>query len=160
MSERIRLDQAISARFPEISRRKAKEILAQHRVLVNERPVSVASRMIDAKDRIAIVDAAPALSILTLTDELVAVDKPAGLPVQPTRDRQERSLEELLRLRMHGTKGARDIYLVHRIDSGTSGVVLFARTRAMAAQLSRFFAEGSMQKGYLAVVAGLIDAER
>jgi len=142
----MRLDQAIATRFPQYSRRKARELIASRRVLVNERLVAVASREVADDDRIAVVEAETELEIIRETPEWVAVNKPAGMPTQPTRDRAIRSLEELLRIRY------REIYLVHRIDTPTSGVVIFARTRAAAAALSKHFAEGEMRKIYLARV--------
>ena len=44
----MRLDQAIAERNPEISRRKARELISARRVLVNDRPVGIASREIAA----------------------------------------------------------------------------------------------------------------
>src|SRR3954466_5567613 len=129
----MRLDQAIAARNPGISRRKARELIAARRVLVNERAVSIASREIAADDRIAIVEDAPELSIIRESDDWIAVDKPAGMPTQPTRDREQRSLEELLRLRF------REIWLVHRLDTPTSGVVLFARSAVAGAKILPLF---------------------
>ncbi|HEX3582966.1 MAG TPA: RNA pseudouridine synthase [Thermoanaerobaculia bacterium] len=81
----------------------------------------------------------------------MAIDKPAGMPTQPPLDRATRSAEELLRVKY------REIYLVHRIDTPTSGVVLFARTRKAAADLSALFATGAIQKTYLAIVAGVVE---
>lgn len=150
----MRLDQAIAARNPGISRRKARELIASRRVLVNERAVSIASREVDADDRIAVVDDLPELSIIRESEEWIAVDKPAGMPTQPTRDREQRSLEELLRLRF------REIWLVHRLDTPTSGVVLFARSAAAAAKLSTLFANGEIRKTYLAILEGQIAEER
>ncbi|HEV7424843.1 MAG TPA: RluA family pseudouridine synthase [Thermoanaerobaculia bacterium] len=150
----MRLDQAIAARYPNISRRKARELIAARRVLVNERAVSIASREVSDDDRIAVVDELPELSIIREIEEWIAVDKPAGMPTQPTRDRQQRSLEELLRLRF------RDIWLVHRLDTPTSGVVLFARTAAAAAKLSALFANGAIRKAYLAILEGEVAEER
>lgn len=139
----MRLDQAIAARYPEISRRKARELIAARRVLVNERAVSIASREVDATDRIAVVDDLPSLDVIATTDEWIAINKPAGLPTQATRDRKERSLEELLRLQF------KSIYVVHRLDTPTSGVVVFARTSAAAAMLSELFASRTVRKTYL-----------
>jgi RluA family pseudouridine synthase len=144
----MRLDQAIAARFPELSRRKARELISEKRVLVNERLVAVASREVSDADRIAIVEADAQLDILRETSDWVAINKPAGMPAQPPRDRAVRSAEELLRAKY------REIYLVHRIDTPTSGVMLFARTREAAARLSNLFASGAMKKTYLAIVAG------
>jgi 23S rRNA pseudouridine1911/1915/1917 synthase len=149
----MRLDQAIAARFPELSRRKARELIAAKRVLVNERLVGVASREVSESDRIAVVAEQTTLDVIASTDEWIAINKPAGLPVQPTRDRKTRSLEELLRVEF------REIYLVHRLDTPTSGVVIFARTRQSAAKLSQLFASGEIQKTYVAAVDGEIATE-
>jgi 23S rRNA-/tRNA-specific pseudouridylate synthase len=149
----MRLDQALASRFPALSRRKARKLIAAGRVLVNQRPVRIASREVSAGDEVAFVEEAPAIPLIAIADEWLAVNKPAGMPVQPPRDRKVRSLEELLRVEY------REIYLVHRLDTPTSGVVLFARTRATAAKFSELFATGAMRKIYVAVVAGAIEKE-
>jgi RluA family pseudouridine synthase len=149
----MRLDQAVAARNPDISRRKARELIAAHRVLVNERPVAVASREVSDGDRVAVVLEVPDLPVLRETDGWVAVDKPPRMPTQPNRDRSQRSLEELLRMR-HS-----ELYLVHRIDTQTSGVVVFAKSRSAAAELSALFASRVIRKTYLAVVEGRVDHE-
>lgn len=150
----MRLDQAIAARYPDISRRKAKELLSAHRVLVNERVVSVSSREVSDTDRIAILEADPDIEVLRTGRDWVAVNKPAGLPTQPDRERTRRSLEELLRAQLKQTKGSAELYLLHRLDTGTSGVVVFATTREAAARLSKAFADRSVRKTYLALVDG------
>jgi 23S rRNA pseudouridine1911/1915/1917 synthase len=144
----MRLDQAVAARFPEISRRKARELIAARRVLVNDRPMAIASREVSGDARIVVVGELPELEVIRETPDWIAVNKPAALPVQPTRDRAQRSLEELMRIRF------REVYLVHRLDTNTTGVVVFARTRAAAARLSALFAGGEIRKTYLAVVEG------
>ena len=147
----MRLDQAIPQRYPELSRRKARELIAQRRVLVNDRPVGVASRDVSDSDRIAIIDDLPELDILREEADWLAVNKPPGLPTQPDRERTQRSLEELLRVKY------RDVYIVHRIDTQTSGIVVVARTRQAAARLSALFVSRAIRKTYLAVIEGAID---
>jgi 23S rRNA pseudouridine1911/1915/1917 synthase len=147
----MRLDQAIAARFPDISRRKARELIAAGRVLVNQRPVRIASREIAGDAQITVAEDVPALPVIASTDEWIAIDKPAGIPAQPTRDRATLSAEEILRVEY------RQIFLVHRLDTPVSGVMLFARTRAAAARFSELFAAGAMEKVYLARVAGQVE---
>jgi tRNA pseudouridine32 synthase/23S rRNA pseudouridine746 synthase len=142
----MRLDQAIAARFPAISRRHARELIAQRRILVNERLVAIASREVRNGDRIAVIEELPQLEILKTTHDFIAVNKPSGMPAQPTRDRKQRSLEELLRAQF------KSIYLVHRLDTGASGAMIFARNRAAAARLSELFAGRTIRKTYLARV--------
>jgi RluA family pseudouridine synthase len=149
----MRLDQAVAARYPEVSRRKARELIAARRVLVNERPVAVASREVADRDRIAIAPELPDVPVIRETPDWVAFNKPVGMPAQPARDRKTTSLEEIARIR-YGT-----IYLVHRIDTQTSGVIVFARTKRSAARLSELFATRAIRKFYLAVVEGGVDHE-
>lgn len=150
---RMRLDQAVAARFPAISRRKARELIAQRRVLVNDRPVAVASREVGERDRIALAEELLEIEVIRETPGWIAVNKPAGIPTQPDRERRRRSLEELLRV------GHRDLYLVHRIDTQTSGVVVFATRKQDAAALSELFASRAVRKTYLAVVEGTVERE-
>ena len=149
----MRLDQAIAARFPDLSRRKARELIAAGRVLVNQRAVRIASRDVAGDAQITIAEDVPPLGVIASTDEWIAIDKPAGIPSQPTRDRATLSAEEILRLQY------RQIFLVHRLDTPVSGVVLFARTRPAAAKFSELFATGAIRKTYLALVSGTIDRE-
>jgi 23S rRNA-/tRNA-specific pseudouridylate synthase len=148
----VRLDQAIATRFPAISRRRARDLIAQHRVLVNERLVSIASREVAASDNVAIIEDAKDIPILKITDDFVAVDKPPGIAVQPMRGRRDRSLLELLQAQLKRQGLNAHLYVVHRIDLPASGVVLFARNQLSAAKLSRLFASEVLRKVYIAVV--------
>jgi RluA family pseudouridine synthase len=148
----VRLDQAIAQRYPELSRRKARELISLRRVLVNDRPVAVASREVKDSDRITLAEELE-LTVIRETAEWVALDKPPGMATSPARERTQRSLEEHLRLR-YGT-----IFVVHRIDTQTSGVVVFAKTKAAAAELSALFAAREISKTYLAVAEGAIVKE-
>ena len=86
---------------------------------------------------------------LLLEDEqLLAVDKPPGRLVIPGRMAGEPSLREELSAR-HGP-----LWVVHRLDRGTSGVLLFARTAAAHRDLNMQFERGEPGKVYLALVAG------
>lgn len=149
----MRLDQAVAAKFPAISRRKARELIAAGRVLVNQRPVRVASREVATSDEVAVAGELPSVPILAMHDEWLAVNKPAGMPTQPERDRARLSLEEILRVEY------RKIWLVHRLDTPTSGVVVFPRTQPSAAKLSALFASGEIRKTYVAMCVPPLDAE-
>jgi 23S rRNA pseudouridine1911/1915/1917 synthase len=149
----MRLDQAIAARHPELSRRKARELISQKRVLVNDRPVGVASREVSERDRIVIVEELTELAVIRETRDWIAIDKASGMATSPMRERKKRSVEELLRLR-YGM-----IFVVHRIDTQTSGAVVFAKTRPAAAELSALFASREIEKTYLAVAEGSIEKE-
>ena len=79
---------------------------------------------------------------------ILAVDKPAGRIVIPGRGTAERSLVEELS-EVHGR-----LWVVHRLDRGTSGVLVFARTAEAHRALNLGFDRGEPRKRYLALVAG------
>ena len=91
------------------------------------------------------------LTIIYRDEQLIAIDKPAGLLVHRTvLDRHEtRFAVQLLRDQI----GQR-VHPVHRLDRGTSGVLLFALDRAIASTLSEQFEAQRVDKTYLAVVRG------
>ncbi len=86
--------------------------------------------------------------ILLLDEQLLAIDKPAGRLVIPGRVAGEPSLREELTA-LHGP-----VWVVHRLDRGTSGVLLFARTAEAHRQLNLQFERGETRKVYQALVAG------
>jgi RluA family pseudouridine synthase len=98
----------------------------------------------------------PALPILFEDDHLVAVNKPAGLAAIPGRGENDSVLEQLadqLQLPHSGTADPR-IRVVHRLDKETSGVMLFAKHIDAQRHLSHQFQNNTIQKEYLALVAG------
>lgn len=91
-------------------------------------------------------------AVLHEDDELIAVAKPAGVAVIPARgEPPEASLVEQLR----AARGER-LWIVHRIDRETSGVVVFARTAAAHRELSMAFEHRRVDKRYLAWAAGAV----
>jgi tRNA pseudouridine32 synthase/23S rRNA pseudouridine746 synthase len=81
--------------------------------------------------------------------DLIAVAKPAGITVIPARDEPA---DDCLQARLAAARGER-LWIVHRIDRDTSGVVVFARTAAAHRTLSMAFEHRDVDKRYLAWVA-------
>ena len=95
--------------------------------------------------------AAVEIPVLFLDGLVVAVDKPAGVLAQEGRAGGQ-SLVELVRAQLVSEGGG--ALLVHRLDRGTTGVTLLARTKDAQAFLLEEFREGRVEKEYLALVAG------
>jgi tRNA pseudouridine65 synthase len=92
-----------------------------------------------------------ALPVLHLDERMLVVDKPAGLLVHPTRlDAHE---EDTAWARAQAQVGGR-LWPAHRLDKGTSGVLVFARDAEAARALGQAFEEGRVVKHYLALVRG------
>ncbi|WP_049620761.1 pseudouridine synthase [Frateuria defendens] len=91
------------------------------------------------------------IEILHQDDALLAVNKPAGVPVHRSKlvGRAEAYLIDLLREQVGGP-----LHLAHRLDQPTSGVLLVARDAAIAGALGEQFMGRAVSKQYLAVVRG------
>lgn len=86
---------------------------------------------------------------LFLDDALLVVDKPAGLPSVPGR---APGLLDCMASRVQAL--VPDALVVHRLDMATSGLLVFARSKAVQRALSHAFAQREVDKGYVAVVTG------
>lgn len=95
--------------------------------------------------------AAPPLELLHIDEHLLAVNKPPGLAVHRSRlvGADEDYLMDRLREQVEGP-----LYLAHRLDRATSGVLLVARSQEMAAEVGRQLMARTVAKSYLAVVRG------
>lgn len=82
-------------------------------------------------------------------ENIVAVNKPAGLLTIPDRQQSEKSLKEML-AEKYGS-----IFTVHRLDKETSGLVLFAKNEHTHKYLSQIFENREVQKFYNGIVLGL-----
>ena len=109
--------------------------------------------------RAPVADPDVALEVLLERPELVAVNKPAGMPSQPLRAGERGTIANGLAARFPecttaGDGDPRDGGLVHRLDIGTSGVLVAARTRDAYRTLRDAFHAGRVTKEYLAITCG------
>ncbi|HEX4953816.1 MAG TPA: RluA family pseudouridine synthase [Thermoanaerobaculia bacterium] len=168
----LRLDQFL-AEATRLSRRRARVLAGEGRVLRDGKVARILSRAVEAGtvvDLVGIeedlgVPARPELPPVVIVHEdpwLVVVDKPAGVLSQPS---EERALGELAadeRLLLHlAVREDRPPFLrlVHRLDRATSGLLLFARSPAATEPLARLWREGKVERRYLAMVEGRPDFE-
>lgn len=89
--------------------------------------------------------------ILYEDEYLVAINKPWGILVHRTGISEDRRFVlQLLREQLGGAY----VYIIHRLDRGTSGVLLFAKSSEIAGQLGEQFMARSVEKKYWAIVRG------
>ena len=98
--------------------------------------------------------------VLHEDDDVLVVDKDAGILTVPTAAPAGDSLEEMV-LESYRKRGHRKpaVHVVHRIDRFTSGLVVFARSHPAAMALKQQFAARSPERIYLAVVEGRLEDE-
>jgi 23S rRNA pseudouridine1911/1915/1917 synthase len=174
----LRLDQALAARVPDLSRRRARLLLDIGGVFVDGRRVKVAGRLVRAGETVVAnlggalgratqktgrgaraQDEArlPPFAIVFEDEDVVVVDKPSGLLTAPTPESDRNNLASLLSRR----PGDAPVHVVHRIDLETSGLLVFAKTDDANRALSERFRAHDLGREYLAVVAGAFpDAPR
>jgi len=175
----MRLDVFLAAELgPAFSRAQAARMIKAGLVRLNGVPGRAADA-VRAGDKIEIenpsvlpaetsrTDAdAPAIEVLHADDEIVVVNKPAGMTVHPAPGHPGGTLVDALLARfpemaaMAEPGGVMRPGIVHRLDKDTSGVMVVARTPFARMELARQFKDRTVSKIYLAVVRGLVGRER
>ena len=152
-----RLDQLLRSRFPDWGRQAVGRLIAGRGVQVNDRTVWLASWQVQNGDRIRIdrppTPKPPPIAVwdehwlLAADEDVVGVDKPAGLLSEAPPHRPAPSLHALA----EGRFGP--LTLLHRLDRDTSGVMVLARTPLAVRTWGAAWQSGAVQKEYVAVVA-------
>jgi 23S rRNA pseudouridine1911/1915/1917 synthase len=163
-----RLDRALADAAPELSRVRIQAMLADGRVTRDGLPVSDASAKANAGQRFVIdipppVDAVPRpqdipLNIVFEDDQMLVIDKPAGLVVHPGAGNHDGTLVNALLFhcgdRLSGIGGVRRPGIVHRLDKDTSGLMVVAKTDLAHSSLSAQLQSRTLKRIYTAVVWG------
>ena len=102
----------------------------------------------------------PGIEILHVDEDLVIVNKPSGVLVHPTSDGEEDTVLARLVVELARRFGnPRKVYVVHRLDRDTSGVMVLARNHAATQHLQLQFRAHSVSRRYRALVAGDVAEE-
>ena len=152
------------------SRRVAQEMVERGMVLINGRR-SKKSEIVGAGDRVEVAapdrraaiepNAGLALEVLHEDAAVIVVNKPGGVPCHPLRAGERGTVMNAVVARFPDTAGAGEKPLegglVHRLDNGTSGALLIARSRAAFEKLRDAIRAGRIARRYEALVAGSLD---
>src|SRR5205085_369557 len=164
-----RLDKVVARLFG-VSRARAREWIAEGRVRVDGKRAPKGSP-VQAGARISVERPPPdqpapqpelPIRIVHADAHVVVADKPAGMPSHPLKPGETGTAANALLGRFAELASAggppREGGLVHRLDADTSGLLLAARSPAAHALLRAQFAARTVEKGYLALVAGELQA--
>jgi 23S rRNA pseudouridine1911/1915/1917 synthase len=173
-----RLDRVLAARVADLSRSRHKALILAGRVAIDGATIRDPGHRVNAGGTI-MVDVPPAdevgvgpenipLEVVFEDDELIVIDKPAGLVVHPAAGNWSGTLVNALIAHcgesLSGVGGVRRPGIVHRLDKDTSGLMVVAKTDRAHGALSRQFADhgrtGPLRRGYLAFVWGVPDRPR
>jgi 23S rRNA pseudouridine1911/1915/1917 synthase len=162
----IRLDRFLATRAGELSRTRIQELIAEGRVSVNG-VVTKPSHRLEAGELVdievpqaegpeVVAEAIP-LDVLYEDDDLAVVNKPAGIAVHPGAGESTGTLVGALLYRfgtLSAIGGPRRPGIVHRLDKGTSGALVVARTDETHRGLVEQFQDRLVEKTYLALLHG------
>ncbi|MBV7255176.1 RluA family pseudouridine synthase [Pacificimonas sp. WHA3] len=160
-----RLDRALAAAVPELSRERLKALLKEGAVTGASGPERSASRKVQVGERFHIAIPAPTpararpqdipLTVVYEDDDLIVIDKPAGLVVHPAAGNPDGTLVNALLHHCGGTLsgigGVSRPGIVHRIDKNTSGLLVAAKTEPTHMALAAQFAAHSVGRFYAAI---------
>jgi 23S rRNA pseudouridine1911/1915/1917 synthase len=172
-AEGERLDRYLAGEIPNYSRSQIQRLIDEGQVSVPRVKVTKSNVQLRGGDEILVTipDAAPArpepqdipLDILFDDEDVVVVNKPAGLVVHPAAGNPDGTLVNAL---LHHVKDLSGIGgevrpgIVHRLDKGTSGVMVIAKNDAAHRELSRQFHDREIEKEYVALVWGLVQQRK
>jgi len=161
----LRLDQALARMFPQYSRSRLKEWLLAGAIVVEggpKRPRDAVSggEMVSLQPVAEVsVRAQPeriALDIAHEDDDLLVVNKPAGLVVHPGAGNPAGTLMNGLLHRLPALEEVPRAGIIHRLDKDTSGLLLVAKSLTAHTALVRLLAEREISRHYLAICNGVL----
>ena len=148
----------LQKRFPESSKTTLRQLLQNDRVRVNGAIERAAKRDIGPDDRVEVgskLDVLdPRITILFQDDDLVVVEKAAGLLTVASATERGQTAEALLNAFYKAQPGESRVHVVQRLDRDTSGVIVFARNLDMRDRLQELFATHDIERLYVAIIHG------
>jgi 23S rRNA pseudouridine1911/1915/1917 synthase len=171
-SEGVRLDRFLVSILPEHSRSQIQRLIKDGRILVagrearSNQPVKTGQDItVDVPEPVDPVPQPEALPlpILYQDSDLIVIDKPAGMVVHPAAGHASGTLVNALLHHvddLSGIGGEKRPGIVHRLDRGTSGLMVVAKHDAAHEELGRQFADREVEKEYFALTWGEVMAGR
>lgn len=154
--QNLTLLEALTLQFPESSKSSLRSWLKEARISVNGTVVQLPHFTINQGDELALSPKKRTLEkgllLLYEDEDLVVVDKPAGLLSVATAFEEKETVHAILKRHYRPKK----VYVVHRLDQETSGIFLFALTEKAYHALKKLFEIHQLERCYTAVVEGMV----
>ncbi len=163
---RMRIDRHLVTALPELSRSRIQQLIRSGSVRLNG-AITRPHQIVRTGDQIELTNPPPEkietrpeaipLEILFEDDDLIVINKPAGMTVHPGAGHHEHTLVNALLHHcstLSGIGGKERPGIVHRLDKETSGCLVAAKNDIAHRELSKQFATRTVEKIYLALVAG------
>lgn len=162
VTENALLMEFLRAQMPGRSRSKIKFLLSNKQVLVEgeqisqfNHPLTPGQNVEISKVRVETKKKAKELNIIFEDDELIVVEKPAGLLSISTDKEKRATVYSLLSDHVKEEDDESKIFVVHRLDRETSGLMLFAKSEEVKYHLQELWESTVLERTYIAVVEGI-----
>lgn len=152
-------------KMPDSPRKTVKSLLSHHQVAVNGVPVSQFDYPLVKEDLVSISKKPIArherkdLPIIYEDEDIIAIDKPSGLLSVASDKERGRTAYRLISDYMAAKNSKERVYVVHRLDEDTSGVLIFAKRNEVREALQKSWQEVCKYRGYYAIVEGKMEKE-
>ncbi|MDH4065718.1 MAG: RluA family pseudouridine synthase, partial [Acidobacteriota bacterium] len=172
-AEGERLDRYVANQIPGYSRSQIQRLISEGHIVVPRVKVTKSNLQLRSGDAVTVtlaeaLSATPVaqdlpLDVLFQDEDLAVVNKPAGLVVHPAAGNDDGTLVNALLHHLtdlSGIGGEKRPGIVHRLDKGTSGVMVVAKHDRVHQELSRQFHDREVEKEYVALVWGLVQQRK
>lgn len=162
VSETNKLSKTLMEKFSFIRTKKdVEKLIIGKRLKVNNK-IILADSIVNKNDEITILTRESdepkvnkKIKIVYEDEDILVINKPQNIPIHPTGKYYYNTLKEVLKNKLK----TEDIFVTHRLDRETSGVIIFAKNKKSAVSLQKQFEKRQVSKTYVAVCLGIIKKE-
>lgn len=149
----------------EMSHKKIKSLLKYQNILVNKKIITKYDYLLHPKDIVEIKEFKTKkhpqiMDIIYEDKDIIVLNKPAGLLTISTSKEKEKTLYHITREYVKSTNKNNNLYVIHRLDKDTSGIVMFAKTEKIKNLYQNNWNEIVKTRKYAGVVEGILEKKQ
>lgn len=167
VTEQAELMKFLMLKFPEKSRKDIKSLLAHHQISVDKEvvtkfdyPLQSGQKVVVNWAKVLIEKQPQGLNIMYEDAYIIIIEKQAGLLSVATAAEKEQTAYSILSEHVKKRDPKNKIFVVHRLDRETSGVMMFAKSEKVQQLLQKSWQETVLERTYVAVVEGSVRKEQ
>lgn len=167
VTEKTELMAFLTARMPDRSRKTIKSLLAHHQVSVDYKVTTQFNQVLEPGQQVAISwtkvlqeNRIKGLTIVFEDPYLIVIEKQPGILSIGTDKERERTAFRILSEQVKKSDPKNRIFVVHRLDRDASGLMMFAKSKAVQQAMQHAWKEDVLERAYVVVVEGTVTQER
>ena len=164
---RSQLMEFLIANLPHKNRNNIKSLLRNKQIFVDGQPESQFNYLLTPGQKVEISGSRnrterhfKEFKIVFEDEDLIVINKAAGILSIATKNEKRNTAYSLLSDHVKRTNGTHKIFIVHRLDRETSGLMVFAKNEAIKNKLQENWNEAILEKSYVAIVEGKVEKNK